>query len=154
MRAIRSLLHRPLGVLAVLTLLAGIAAACYAVAPVAEPGEAADLDGKVLYIVPRNRSWPAPYYSIEKTKVRRSGGRMFLVGTVIDPYGRKPRTLGSTLWVAMDEVEAIYPFRSVQEMRKGCPHNPYEAVPAAWAPAPAVPVPIAAPAPPPPPKKD
>ena len=158
MRTIQSLLRRPLGMLTALGLAAAFAAACYAVAPVAEPSSDNDLDGKVLYIVTKNRTYGITVpYTIEKAKCRRSGSHTFLVGTVVDANGKKPapRTVGSTVWVAMEEIEAIYPFKDVPEMRKRCPRNVFlEGVPPGLVPAGPVPLPAPAAPPPPAPKRN
>lgn len=126
MKTFRSLLQWPVGMLTALGLAFACAAVCYALAPVAEPGEPTELDGKVLYIVGKDIGPMTVTYPIENVKCRRFGGRTFLVGTVVDASNKKrpTRMVGLTVWLPLDQVLAIYPFKNVEEMRKKQPGHP------------------------------
>jgi hypothetical protein len=82
---------------------------------VARPAEPEpDFTGKVLAV-----SVKSPHGNtggvLEKVKVRRLGGRTFLVGQVPARGVGNDRLAGVTLWIAADEVTQIYEFKDLKE---------------------------------------
>jgi hypothetical protein len=74
-----------------------------------------DFTGKVIIITDKGNRHSSGI--IEKVKVRRMGGRAFLVGKVADDgQGKKP--VGVNVWIAVEEIGKIWEFESVEGARK------------------------------------
>jgi hypothetical protein len=81
----------------------------------AKPAEAdPDFTGKVLAVNVKSTQGKAGGV-LEKVKVRRLGGRTFLVGQVPAWGGAKGPMAGVTRWIATDEVTQILEFKDLKE---------------------------------------